>query len=156
MRIWHYTIYDVLEAIFKSGEIKTTNIGVEAKEKPAAWFSINSDFEQTAKKAIQDPQTGKIKRNQGRDELFKAGFQCVRIEVNQNLPFLTWKKYKNKSGISKQMAKAMEQVGIEQGANPDEWLALFKPVSLDDCLNIEIWDGKEWVILAKREEQQEG
>jgi hypothetical protein len=149
-RIWHYTVYQNWEGILESGFIKTSDTLIESGEKPAVWFSTNPNFEQTARKIIQDTETGEIKLNQGRDELFEAGFQCVRIEVVPTLPFINWKKYKKISGISKGVAKAMEKVGIEQGANPAEWLALFEPVSLDYCKNIEIWDGKQWVILMKK------
>ena len=40
----------------------------------------------------------------------------------------------------------MEKVGIERGANPKEWFASFKNISIYDCISIEKWDGNKWVV----------
>lgn len=41
----------------------------------------------------------------------------------------------------------MERVGINWGANPDEWFASFRNIQLTDCITCEKWVGNEWQSL---------
>jgi hypothetical protein len=148
MRVWHYTICVAFEKIYISGRIETTAIGIESNEKPAVWFFINSNWEETVRRTLRDTVTGKTTTALSRDGLFEAGITPVRIEVDPGLPFLTWEKYKKKSGISKKFARVLEQVAKECGANPKEWRVLFSPVSAEYWLLVEIWNGHTWVERA--------
>jgi hypothetical protein len=135
MGIWHYTRLAFLEEIIKSGVIRLTVAGIDPKEQSAVWFSTNPDFELT----ITSSDEG------GKDELHQRGEGPARIEVVPELPFKTWKEHKKESGISKRIAEALELIGSDMGANPDEWLALYQPVPEKYWRSTEVWNGNSWV-----------
>lgn len=150
-RLWHYTHYHNFLKIVESKEIRTTSIGIHSKELPAAWFSSNPFFEQSARKASKDRKTGVIRRNLGPDEMLAAGHPAVRIEINPSkVKVYPWRLYKEVSGLPNEYAVNMEKAGMEMGANHSEWYASFQPVSLPNCfLPIEIWNGRGWVDIEK-------
>ncbi len=154
-QVFHYTVYQVLQEILESGEIKTTAILIGKKEKPAVWFSSNPDWEESANKPVRNIKTRKLSRPLSRNGLLKKGFPPVRIEVEPTLPFLNWGEFKRKSGISKRMARGLEIVARRDGAKPEEWLALFSPVGAEHWLAIEIWDGKRWVDMLSEADEED-
>ncbi len=139
MGIWHYTRLARLEEIIKSGVIRLTTAGIDKKEQATAWFSTNPDFEPT------------ITSGEGKDELYQLGEGPARIEVVPDLPFRTWKEHKKKSGIDKLWAEAIELISLNMGANLDEWLVLYEPVSEKYWVSSEIWNGDSWVPFDKDE-----
>ncbi len=157
-RIFHYTTFSKLRKILEDQVIKLTAVYIEPNEKPAVWFSTNPDWEETVRKAIANPETGEQSPPLSRDALFKVsetdykGALPVRIEVDPELPFLTWKQFKRQSGISKRMALGLEKAATEWGARPKEWFALFFPVAADFWLGVEFWDGESWVKPTSIEE----
>ena len=48
---WHYTTGEKFKAIVTSGYLKPTGILVKPPERPVLWFSLNQQFEPTARKA---------------------------------------------------------------------------------------------------------
>lgn len=151
-RLWHYTAPQHLAKIIESREIKVAPIGTDPKELAAVWFSSNSDFEQTARKAIRDKESGAVQLEATRDEMFKAGFPPVRIEINSSkVRAYDWETYKKISGLSEEAALRLEQAGMEKGADPSEWYASFQPVALaGGCLfPIEIWNGRQWIDIER-------
>ncbi len=161
-RLWHYTAYQHLQKIIASGKIRVSSIRIDKRERPAAWFSSNPDFEQTAKKGVENSETGIVRHALGRDELLKAGFPPVRIEIDPSrVQVYDWEQYKKVSGISKKAAVDLEEAGINMGAAPSEWYASFQSVPLESCLlPIEIWNGQQWVnireVNIEATEPQEG
>lgn len=144
--VWHYTIYDNLIKILVSEEIKLTSLNIEFRERPAVWFSINQDWEETVRPAIQDIKTGKTSPL-SRDALSEKGFPPARIEVNHGLPFMTWDEFKEQSNISRKHSRALEKVARIWGADPNEWRVLFSPVGREHWGKIEIWNGKTWLNI---------
>jgi len=146
LRVFHYTTWPALVGILDTMEIRTTAIGLVKGEKPAAWFSINPDWEETVRKAFRT-ESGEQPPLLSRDALLDRGVVPVRIEVNPNLPFLDWPHFKLMSGISQKLARGMETLAREWGANPDEWRALFSPVTIEDFRGFEAWTGVLWIDI---------
>ena len=142
--IYHYTTGKVLEKILQDGRLivseweKKNNV-----TPPALWLSTNPIWEPTSTKMLMT--NGEAKRLT-KNELHTS-FGLYRFV----LPFVkkklcTWKKYKHKFNTPANVYAGMERVGIEQGANPDEWFTIFKSVPLKDCLRCEVWDGEMWQL----------
>ncbi len=151
-RLWHYTATQHLAKIIESREIKVAPIGTDPKELPAVWFSSNSDFEQSARKVVRDKDSGAVRLEATRDEMFKAGFPPVRIEINPSkVRAYDWETYKKISGLPDEAALRLERAGIEKGADPSEWYGSFQPVPLaGGCLfPIEIWNGRQWIDIER-------
>jgi hypothetical protein len=72
-------------------------------------------------------------------------FGLARIALKYTPELMTWFRYKHFSKLPMEQLDLMEKNGIELGATPKEWFALFNDVPAKDWLNIEIWYGKEWV-----------
>lgn len=156
-RYWHYTVYRSLRGILEDGEIKVTELHFEYCGMPGAWLSTNSIWEETVRKAFKDSVTGKVSKALSRDDLFKRGEPPVRVEIDPKLVSIRkWKNHKKKSGISKKLAKGLEDVGKKWGANPDEWYVSYQPIPVTSWLYpIEIWSGKEWVNIEDAFEAKE-
>jgi hypothetical protein len=151
MKVYHYTTNIALSKIVMDGKLITTSVLICKNERPAVWFSTNPDWDETVRKSFINKMTGEKTPPLSRDDIYKNGFIPVRIEVEQTLPFINWKKFKRRSGISKTIAKSLEDVAKKWGANPKEWLALFSPVSSDHFLNIQVWDGHNWQVYWEKE-----
>ena len=151
-RLWHYTAPKHLGKIIESGSIKVASLGSDPKELPVVWFSSNSDFEQTARMLVKDRETGAVRLDATRDEMFKAGYPPVRIEINlSEVRAYDWETYKKISGISGETAADVEKSAIGKGADPSEWYASFQPIRLvGDCkFPIEIWNGGRWIDIEQ-------
>ena len=141
LRFFHYTSPSYLPAILRAGFIKLATAGIDKKEKPAVWLSTNTIWEHTATKigVINGVPTQMTKEQQF------AMVGLARIEVPRLEGFVSWKKFRHVSGITNQSYSFMENLGKRKGANPDEWWAYFKPIEKSQWLNIEKWNGSEWV-----------
>src|SRR5665811_1008410 len=56
----------------------------------------------------------------------------------------TWAKLRHKTHMHPIVADSMEKVGIQQGANPKEWLGSLYPIHKKHWLGIEIFKDGEW------------
>jgi hypothetical protein len=150
-RLWHYTAIHYLPKIIENREIKVEPLGGDRKLS-AVWLSSNPDFEQTARKEIRDKSSGAVRLNATRDEMFKAGFPPVRIEINPSgVRVYDWKTCRKISGISEETAIALEQSGVENGADPSEWYVSLQPIPLAGGFRfpIEIWNGRQWIDIER-------
>ncbi len=151
-RLWHYTATRRLAKIIESRKIMATSMGIEPMEHPVVWFSSNPDFEQSARNEIRDKDNGSARPEATREEMFRAGFPPVRIEINTSkVRVLDWEGYKKMSGISEEAALGLEKAGVEKGAEPSEWYVSFESVPLaGGCrFPIEIWNGRQWIDIER-------
>ena len=151
-RLWHYTVTRRLAKIIETGKITVASPGIDPKELPGVWFSSNPDFEQTAKKEIRDKSSGAVQHKATREEMFRAGFPPVRIEIiTDKVRAYDWQTYKKISGISEEAATRWEEAGIKEGADPSEWYVSLQPVALvGGCrFPIEIWNGQQWIDIER-------
>jgi hypothetical protein len=150
MRIWHYTTSAALEGIFKDGEIKCDRLLLEG-EIPSVSLSTNPNWEETVRKVLEDEVTGIQTKALSRDDLFKVGYQPVRIEINPRKVKITdWKTHCKK--VPKKISHGLEDAAKEWGANPAEWWVSYNPIPISSFISpIEVWDGKKWVEAIKKE-----
>lgn len=153
LRMWHYTTDQHLAKISETGIIKPTVILIGEKERPAAWFSTNPDWERSVtKKVILDEQTRSEPLQ--RDDMLQYGLTPVRIEINTSLvKVIDWKTYKRVSGITLECAKWLAKVGLEEGADPTEWYAVFDGVPATAWVSIDFWNGEEWISYPLGEQE---
>jgi hypothetical protein len=143
--IYHYTSEQHLSKILETGELTVSEWEKKNKVKPPAlWLSLDSVWENTATKLINE--NGKLRRLTKEEQHQKFGLIRFVLEFKkENL--CSWGKYKYKSNTSIQTYESMEQSGIEQGANPKEWYASFKNIPLSNCISCQKWNGKEWEAM---------
>ena len=145
IRLWHYTTDQHLAKITRSGVIKPTSILIGENEKPAAWVSTNSDWERTGSKRV-DLGDGQVSEPLQRDDMPKYNLTPIRIEIDASkVKAVDWKTFKRVSGIPYEAAKWLEKAGLDEGANPDEWYAVFESVTVDKWISIDLWNGVEWI-----------
>ena len=145
MKIWHYTVGVHLKSILESKQIKPATAYISDNEKPVVWLSSNPNWEETANKAIM--KDGEV-ISLSRIETAKYCGNLFRIEVDSTLLY-NWEYFKNKSGIDKKTSKALEDVAYKQGANPNDWWVCFEPISIYDCIDIEILINDKWVSISE-------
>jgi hypothetical protein len=149
-RCWHYTTADRLHKIAESGRINTTSTLIERGERPAVWLSTNPEWEETVQRVVIN-EVGNKTPPLSRDGLLKLGIIPVRIEINcQQVRLLNWNEFKKKSRISKFCADNLEEVALEDGADPQQWRASFQPIDLKRTVCVEFWDGKAWVAAPDK------
>ena len=141
MRYFHYTPEIRLEEIIKSGEIKLASKSVYSKkEKPVAWVSTNSHWENTATKMVGSI-FGKPKQLTFEEQVKKLG--CARIEV-KSTGLMSWAKLKHKAKMDLRAVKGFETVGIQKGANPIEWFGSLSPIKRERWIKVEVYKNKKW------------
>jgi len=142
--IWHYTAKVHLENILQDGLLKVSEFEKQQRfKKPSLWFSANQEWEPTATKLAGDGLGGI--RSLTKEEMHEL-FGLARISVKYSeLKFNTWAAYKHISGLATSWLDNMEKVGIEKGGNPKEWFVTFNSIPENEWVNVQIWDGDEWV-----------
>jgi len=148
-RYWHYTTLLAVKEIIASGEIKAIASVPQSGETPGAWFSTNSEWEETVRKVFLDTKTGRQTEPLSRDALWVHGYPPARIEVDPVLVTLHgWTEHKTMTEDSRKMLKSMERVGRKWGGHPNEWFVSYESVPLTKCLSpIEYWNGEKWVAI---------
>ena len=143
--IYHYTSGSHLNSILEKGALIVSEWEKRNGVKPPAlWLSLNSIWENTATKMINE--NGIIRRLTKEEQNQKFGL--IRFVINFKKESLcSWAKYKHTSNTPEQVYCNMEEQGIEQGANPKDWFASFKNIPLRDCIACEKWNGKEWETI---------
>ena len=78
---------------------------------------------------------------------------AFRIKVKNHLPILHWHNFVKFSGENEKICRGMETVGLEQGANPDEWYcSLYHiPVSDNTVESIGIYRNGKWEDMSIKE-----
>jgi hypothetical protein len=159
--VYHYTYGEHLKHIFADKLLKPTALGVEALEKPAVWFSSNSTFENTAKKKLiaVNRETGEqhLQKLLNHVDMLKYRILPVRFVVKASaLTLYNFKSFAAISGISVQGALRMRQQGLAMGGNPNEWFCTFKPVTHDKWLDVQAFNGIEWITLQGGDDEEVG
>lgn len=144
---WHYTVGMYLPKIIASGAINPATAGVPVGERPAVWFSTHPVWEETANKAIVTP-LGAIRT---RKATHKHAGGLVRIGVSRETAPHDWAAFKSMSGITRTMAGQLESAAIKMGGKPRNWFVSFDPVTYEQWLCVEAWNGKRWLPLNLHE-----
>ena len=95
-----------------------------------------------------DPFAPKVEGKRGRltkDQTIVLHGGLARIGVADDVARLTWKEYKEQSGILPKEAKLIYDEAVSLNVRPGEWLATFEAVPREKWLAVEIWDDTAWV-----------
>ena len=146
MKYYHYTTVPYLQTILKDGKIKLARSKGKGI-KDIAWVSTNPLMEKTALKAAITP-TGKLEIITLEEQHEICG--VARFEIDPKV-LIKWSVLKHKAGYhkfhkktGKNMSQSLEKA-TRYGANPNEWYGSLNPITEKHFLNVEIYNGKEWV-----------
>jgi hypothetical protein len=145
---WHYTTGRAFISIVEFGWILPATAFVPKGEKPAVWFSLNQDWEQTANKGgLEEDGT---RRTLTREETCERGGGLVRFGVAVEAVPCDWNGFKKRSGIRPETARCLAARGRACGADPNEWRVSFEPVPREQWVAVDVWDRATgaWVRVA--------
>jgi hypothetical protein len=143
--IYHYTVKEHLIKILDSGELIVSQWEKKNNVKPAAlWLSLNPVWEKTASKQVKE--NGNVRQLTKEEQHQNLGLIRFVLEFKKDT-LCSWAKYKHKSNTPIQIYESMEQVGLKEGADPNEWYVSFKNIPVSNCISYQEWNGKEWVTI---------
>ena len=154
MSYYHYTKGFHLPTIVNDGIIKTTNAGIEKKEKPAAWLTKSPEWEVCCNIGTimnKDLETGKIyllndlEIERVPNSFMKRHIGMCRIVISENLPTVSWAKFKYVSGISELMYETIDKHSLKKGCQTDKWSCTFNPIPKKYWESVEMLVDDEWV-----------
>lgn len=142
--IYHYTHLGAAISIAQSGYLNLSQWEIDnGIDPPALWLSIHPLWEYTATKMKKDANVNILPLTFSEQH---EVFGCVRFVLpfeSQNL--LSWDAYKKAvRNTERPMLEAMERKGISLGAQPRDWYASLKNISVDKIISCQIWDGGNW------------
>jgi hypothetical protein len=125
MQFWHYTTYPAFLNILEDRGIKTTwataSIGLLEGPK-VVWFSTNTLWEKSVRKAIKSEIYEESIRLLSIDELFRKGHYPVRLRSNERLlELISWGRAKRQIGLSREHIKEIERAAKNVESNIAEW-----------------------------------
>ncbi len=136
-KIYHYTVAGLLPSIREDKEIKCATANIYKRGKPAAWFSTNPNWEESANKMYM--LNGKVHiGNKETTALYGKGL--ARIEVMEDAAPYTCEDFKLMSGIPQYLIPTLEKGFKNIKGDPNEWRCSFEPVPVSKWLSIEIFD----------------
>jgi hypothetical protein len=112
------------------------------KEKAVLWFSANQQWEPTACK-MRRISDGTLERLDMEGTLREGG-GLVRFGVDRSTLF-HWPRLIKEARIPAKIASGLIRAGKEQGAMHSDWWGSVKPVSVEECAAIEVYDDGVWV-----------
>ncbi len=115
---WHYTTGVHFANIVQSGWLYPASAGVEPPEKAILWFSLDQQFEPTARMARIE--NGAI-RTLSVQETFDLGRGLIRFGIKPNR-LLAGEKLRTRARVDRKMWSDLRSSGIKQKADPDFWL----------------------------------
>ena len=147
-KVWHYTVGKHYNNIVEDGYIRLATKYVSENEKPAVWFSSNTDWENSVRKTIQVEGREEYK-DIARDELYKIGITPVRLEIDTNdLKLYNWQEFKKVSNMNPKIVNSFEnEIARSWGYNTNDWYVSFEQIPLSRIKSVETWNGKEWQRL---------
>ncbi|MBN2571389.1 MAG: hypothetical protein JXA68_04620 [Ignavibacteriales bacterium] len=154
MSYYHYTKGCHLPSIVREGMIRTTSEGIEKNEKPAVWLTKSPEWENECNVGYMvNPQVminGHIlfiNENiiTASNEYMRKKVGMCRIIVSENLPTISWAKFKHVSGISERIYKSLDKTCRGNGSPVDKWFCTFKAIPEKYWEGIEMFFGSNWV-----------
>jgi hypothetical protein len=143
--LWHYTVGNFLNQILEDGLIRPTTLYVSPREKPCAWFTASSSWEETANKGIgayRGSEFVSVGLDRELTHLLSGGL--VRIGVLPEAAPHDWQAYKSFSGVPARTAKSLYQTAVAAGSRLSNWFVSFEPVPQSKWVCIQFWDGNQW------------
>jgi len=154
MSYYHYTKGYHLPKIVKDGIIKTTDIGCEKQEKPAAWLTKSPEWEVACNSGLvasEGLEVGKIylfndlEIITASNDFMKQEIGMCRIVLSETLPTISWAKFKYVSGISEGLYLALDKNCKRDGSQTDQWSCTFNPIPKKYWESVEMLVDNQWV-----------
>lgn len=154
MSYYHYTKGFHLPTIVNDGIIKTTNAGIEKREKPAAWLTKSPQWEICCNIGTilnQDLEAGKtyllndLERKTVTNSFMRKHIGMCRIVISETLPTVSWAKFKYANGISERMYDTLNQLSLNKGSKTDQWSCTFNSIPKKYWESVEMLVDNQWV-----------
>jgi hypothetical protein len=143
--IWHYTVGQRYDEIVADGELLPRGSSHPGEGRHAVWFTTSDRWETTADKLLSVYINGELVLARLNTHLtHRLGGGLVRIGVVPEDAPLTWQKYKQLSGVSRDMARGLYRVAIKSGSRPGDWRCSFDAIPRSRWLAVGFWDGTNW------------
>jgi len=150
--IYHYTHLDAARLILNDGYLRISQWELDNNvEHPALWLSLHPHWESTATKMVMN-EKGVPHQLSFEEQWTSIG--CIRFVIPfEQIQIISWNQYKAiMQPDSLGLLEAMEQVGLQSGANPSDWYASLEDISLEKVIAYQIWTGLEWMDIEFNEE----
>lgn len=155
MSYYHYTKGCHLPSIVKDGFIKTSAVLLDKHERPAVWLTKSPEWDiacnvgivTNAKELIsgQIQYIHEVNMVTSTIDYMKGKIGMCRILVNENIPTITWAKYKYVSGISEKLYNGLDRRSRSEGSPVDKWICTFNPIPRKFWEGIEMYVDNVWV-----------
>lgn len=144
---WHYTTGEKFILIVEDRVIRPASTGVKPPELPIVWFSLDQNFERTARKGLLT-EAGQF-RTASIQETQELGGGLVRFGLDAEI-LIPWRggALRKASRMRYPTAKKLEAAGIQQGAQPFEWMGSLDPVPIDICVVEVLNDNAVWIEVG--------
>lgn len=136
----HYTTGEKFKAIVASGYLMPTGVLVKPPERPVLWFSLNQQFEPTARKAAIDGGAYRVL------SVEETGRHCgglVRFGLSPR-KLLAGEKLRTRARIARPLWAGLARIGIQQKADPALWLGCLDAVPVEHLAIDVMNDAGEW------------
>jgi hypothetical protein len=143
MNNYHYTKAIHLANIINEGEIRTTLVTGDKKERPAVWLTKSEEWEVCASPGSTDPITG-INTLMTLQEMKESVGVC-RIKISEMLPTTSWAKFKYDGKISETVHQHLTEYSNKVGGKTHLWNCSFSPIRKKHFESVEMLVGDEWV-----------
>jgi hypothetical protein len=154
MKMYHYTKGCHLPSIVKEGIIRTSKFVIK-KEKPAVWLTQSPVWESACNigKVLNHHElvVGKIYSSNEvetfsvSDEYMRKEIGMCRIVISDELPTITWAKFKHVSRIPENIYKALDEHSRNKGCPVEQWRCTFSPIPRKYWEAIEMFVDGQWV-----------
>lgn len=139
---WHYTTGEKFALIRRHGLLLQATKGVMPPERPVVWFSLNQQFEPTARKGI-------IKNGvqvwATLDEMRQLAGGLFRLGIDPS-QLLHVEVLKRRARINAATWRVLCATAADVGADPGLWFGCLDPVPVSG-LAVEFMDGSQWVRM---------
>ncbi len=148
-RFYHYTDRAHLEGILHEGAIRPdagTATPDPQRLPPCVWVSSASKWEPICMATLAiGPEGGVgLPRNTVPGQRFEAARMQIKSEAT-----MAWDSFLTNRGTSWSAIMRLAQTGYDYGSNPSEWRVCAGPVTPDQWLNIQLWDGERWKSVPR-------
>ena len=155
MNYYHYTKGNHLAKIVNEGLIRTTDVLIEKKEKPAAWLTKSPEWEPACNIGkifnAHELEVGKVYSSDEVDwrtvnnDYMKKEIGMCRILISESLPVISWAKFKYVSKISEAGYYALDKYSRSIGSSVSQWFCTFSGIPSKYWEGIEMFVDDQWV-----------
>lgn len=155
MSYYHYTKGSHLGSIVKEGTIRTSTSCLDKHEKPAAWLTKSPEWEIACNSGIISNQdklkvgqiysSKEVKTVTATIDYMKKEIGMCRILIREELPLISFAKFKYVSGISERSYNSLDSYSRSIGCPVNQWLCTFNAIPEKYWEGVEMLVGDDWI-----------